>query len=73
MADPIDHKGADDATFIDQVAGQVSEMKAQFRKEGYDPYDLPPQFTIQVYPSVFMRVVDLLERAKAEGFNTRPS
>jgi hypothetical protein len=72
-ADPINHKEADDATFIEQVVGQTKEMKLAFKDHGHDPYALPDNFIVNIYPGVWIRIVDLLERAHEEGFNRRPT
>lgn len=60
MTVAIDHRTADDDEFIRQVIVQTSEMKEGFREHGHNPYALPENLVIQVYPAVWIRIVDLL-------------
>lgn len=73
MADRINHKEASDALFIEQVIGQTEEMKRGFADQKYDPYNLPDNFAVNVYPGVWIRIVDLLSQAYEAGFNRRPT
>lgn len=69
----VDHKVADDGEFIEQVIDQTASMKVRFAELGHDPYDLPDNFVIQIYPAVFIRLVDLMAKAHDEGFSRKPS